>query len=143
MQQISTLIIFTTFIFQSFSKTELFINSPKTTHSFRTIPIPQSILNIMKHYKSDDSNYLLTNSNTCMDPRNYYRKYKSILKMAGLEEYNYHALRHTFATHCVENNFDIKILSEILGHSDVATTLRRYVHPSMEQKRKYMNSINY
>lgn len=52
---------------------------------------------------------------------------------------NFHALRHTFATRCVEPGFDIKSLSEILGHASVNITLNRYVHPSMDLKRKNMN----
>ncbi len=50
-------------------------------------------------------------------------------------------LRHTFATNCVEGGMDVKSLSEILGHSDVQTTLRLYVHPSMDTKRQGMNQI--
>ncbi len=41
----------------------------------------------------------------------------------------------------IESGFDAKSLSEILGHSDVTTTLRCYVHPSMEQKRKQMENM--
>ena len=37
---------------------------------------------------------------------------------------------------------DIKSLSEILGHSDVQITLNRYVHPTMDTKRKYMNALS-
>ena len=56
----------------------------------------------------------------------------------GIRGYTFHALRHTFATHCVSLGFDIKSLSEILGHANVSTTLAIYVHPTMEQKRKQM-----
>ena len=48
---------------------------------------------------------------------------------------NFHILRHSCATRCIEYGMDIKSLSEILGHADVQTTLRMYVHPSMESKR--------
>ena len=37
---------------------------------------------------------------------------------------------------------DIKSLSEILGHSNVQITLNRYVHPSMDTKRKYINALS-
>ena len=50
-------------------------------------------------------------------------------------------MRHTFATRCVENGFDAKSLSEILGHANVNTTLQRYVHPSLEQKKEQMNML--
>ena len=53
-----------------------------------------------------------------------------------------HTLRHTFATRCVELGFDIKSLSEILGHASVNITLNRYVHPSMDLKQRNMNLLS-
>ena len=65
-----------------------------------------------------------------------------MLETNNIPKINFHALRHTFATRCIENNFDIKTLSEILGHSNVKTTLELYVHSSMELKRKNMNKLS-
>ena len=56
-----------------------------------------------------------------------------------MKDANFHCLRHTFATRCVELGFDVKSLSEILGHANVNITMNRYVHPSMELKQKNMN----
>jgi len=50
-------------------------------------------------------------------------------------------LRHNFATKAVENGFDVKSLSEILGHASVRFTLEKYVHSSFELKRKHMNKM--
>lgn len=55
---------------------------------------------------------------------------------------NFHALRHTFATRCIELGFDVKSLSEILGHATVNITLNRYVHPSMELKQQNMQKLS-
>lgn len=52
-----------------------------------------------------------------------------------------HGLRHTFATRCIESGFDVKTLSEILGHTNVRTTLDRYVHSSFELKQKNMEKL--
>ena len=52
-----------------------------------------------------------------------------------------HALRHTFATTCLQNGCDIKTLSEILGHADANVTLKRYVHSDMKRKRTEMQRI--
>ncbi|MFR6588742.1 MAG: tyrosine-type recombinase/integrase [Ruminococcus sp.] len=45
------------------------------------------------------------------------------------ENHNYHQLRHTFATNCIQNGFDVKTLSVVLGHKTVNITMDRYVHP--------------
>jgi integrase len=59
----------------------------------------------------------------------------------GLTDVHFHTLRHTFATRCIEVDFEIKSLSEILGHSSPRITLERYVHSSMELKRSNMNKL--
>ena len=70
------------------------------------------------------------------------RYFQKLLREAGLEKINFHALRHTFATRCVEQRFDTKSLSVILGHSNVNITLNRYVHPTMEMKRNDMQKLS-
>lgn len=62
--------------------------------------------------------------------------------MSSVAPANYHALRHTFATRCVELGFDVKSLSEILGHASVNITMDRYVHPSMELKKENMQRLS-
>ena len=64
--------------------------------------------------------------------------FKYVLTAAQVETTNF----HTFATRCVEAGFDIKSLSEILGHSNVNITMNRYVHPSMELKRDHMQKLS-
>ena len=68
--------------------------------------------------------------------------FKYVLTPAQVETTNFHTLRHTFATRCVEAGFDIKSLSEILGHSNVNITMNRYVHPTMELKRQNMQRLS-
>ena len=64
--------------------------------------------------------------------------FKRILKASKVKEYNFHVLRHTFATNCIKVGMDIKSLSEILGHASVDVTLNRYVHSSYEIKNKFL-----
>lgn len=54
----------------------------------------------------------------------------------GLDGVHFHTLRHSFATRCVEVGFEIKSLSEILGHTCPQITLERYVHSSIELKKE-------
>ena len=123
------------------NKTKIVIDHPKTNCSIRNIPIPAALFPVVKEYQKKEEFYVLTGNNSYLEPKGYYRKYKRIIKKCGLDHFNYHALRHTFATRCVENNFDIKSLSEILGHANVSTTLQRYVHPSVNLKRQHMDRL--
>jgi len=125
----------------SANKTKIVVGRPKTDCSNRTIPLPAFLIDYLSEFRESDERYILTGAPVYLEPRGYYAKYKRVMKKNGLEKYTYHALRHTFATRCVENGFDIKSLSEILGHSDVATTLQRYVHPSMSLKKQHMDKL--
>ena len=120
----------------------MIVETPKTEKSNRIIPLPSFILKILKPYIRQDECYIITGTVKYMEPRIFLNKYKKILEEAGMNSFTFHALRHTFATRCVENDFDPKSLSEILGHSDVSITLQRYVHPTLELKREQMEKLS-
>lgn len=119
-------------------KTELIMSTPKTSNSVRIVPICDVLLSALKMHMSD--NEFLVNGSELMEPRTYQYWFQRILLELSIGEKNFHSLRHTFATNCISNGMDPKCLSEILGHSDVKTTLNKYVHPSLEQKIKQLNS---
>ena len=123
------------------ARTRVVLSSPKTDSSRRMIPIADALKEFLMPYRSAPDCYLLTGKTNYIDPRTFYRKYRRFLEECGIGPYNYHALRHTFATRCVESGADIKSLSEILGHADVSVTLGRYVHPSMEQKKQTIEKM--
>ncbi len=120
-------------------KTALLVTAPKTFHSERRIPICSTLEIILK--KDMKESVYLVNGNRLMEPRTYQYLFHKILQKLSIERKGFHALRHTFATNCIASGMDPKCLSEILGHSDVKTTLNRYVHPSMEMKREQMDSF--
>lgn len=122
------------------NKTVLEFTSPKTPSSKRTIPLPSFLFDIIEKYRTDGS-ILKTPQGKQVEPRLMQMKFKKYLTSCGLEKANFHALRHTFATRCIEAGFDVKTLSEILGHTDVKTTLNRYVHSSYQLKQQNMEKL--
>ena len=125
----------------SSKKTTIEISEPKSQSSIRTIPIPEKFIVYLSQSYVEDSYVLSGEKNYFIEPRTMENRFKRILKKCGIQNINFHALRHTFATRCVEVGFDVKSLSEILGHANVNITLNRYVHPSMELKRESMNKL--
>lgn len=117
----------------------LIIDTPKSRSSVRKIPLPQFITDILIKFKGFNSEFVLSGTEKPVEPRTMQYRFKSLLKKANLPSVNYHSLRHMFATNCIELGFDVKTLSEILGHSTVETTLNRYVHSSIERKTACMN----
>lgn len=122
-------------------KTKVIISDPKTDASRREIPLPNALCYYLMAHQSNTNCYLLTGTDKPSEPHTLYVRYERFLKRNGFSAYTFHALRHTFATRGMESGFDTKSLSEILGHADVTTTLRCYVHSSMEQKRKQMENL--
>lgn len=125
------------------SKTTIISQSPKSNNSIREIPMTDDLISIIyKNVKNFNKNtYFLTGNKHYIEPRNLQNKFKKILANAKINDINFHALRHTFATRAIENGIDVKSVSEILGHSNVSMTLQKYVHISMQQKLKEINKL--
>lgn len=120
--------------------TVLMETMPKSECSRRELPLSEEALHMLASLRNDES-YVFGGSKP-LEPRTLQYRFKKILKSAKLPDKNFHILRHTFSTNCIEGGTDVKSLSELLGHSDVQITLNRYVHPSMETKRQYMNTLS-
>lgn len=121
-------------------KTVLLEGEPKTACSKREIPLSEELLELLKKFLH--SGCYIFNGDRPMEPRTYQNRFNSYQRQADVNIKHFHVLRHTFATNCVTNHIDVKSLSEILGHSNVQITLNRYVHPTIDTKRKYMNEIS-
>lgn len=126
---------------QKVGKTILHIGPPKTTNSMREIPLPDLLVSLAQCLKNHEENYVLTSTNKCMEPRIIQRKYAALLKECEIPPIKIHSLRHQFSCRWVEQGFDTKSLSEILGHTSVRTTLDLYVHIREDTKRNYMNQL--
>ena len=122
--------------------TKLIVGAPKSKTSQRSIPIPAFLIEILRNFRSNDSHYILSGTTKVTEPRTLQHRFKAVLKKAELPSVSYHCLRHMFATNCLQAGFDVKTLSEILGHARVQTTLDRYVHSSMERKKMCMDMLS-
>ena len=123
-------------------KSHVIIGTPKSKTSVRTVPIPAFVLDILRNYRNCNDFYIITGKSKPTEPRTMQNRFKSILTLCGIRNVNFHLLRHTYATVCIEKGFDPKTLSELLGHADAAITLNRYCHPSMQIKKDYVNRLS-
>lgn len=123
-------------------KTEVKISEPKSACSIRTIPLPDPVMGLLEGFHMPGAFLLTGDSERYVEPRTMQNRFKKILSACGIREANFHATRHTFATRCIELGFDVKSLSEILGHANVSITMNRYVHPTMELKTENMNRFS-
>ena len=123
-------------------KTRIIVTEPKSYAALRTIPLPEFVIDVIKPFASSPNAYILSGEcKTIIEPRTMQNRFKAYLEEGKIVDANFHSLRHTFATRCIEAGFDIKTLSEILGHSSVKITLDKYVHSSMQLKRNNMEKL--
>lgn len=122
-------------------RTKLVITEPKSESSKRKIPIPEFLIDFLRKFRGKEEEFVLSGKTKPTEPRTMQYRFARILKKVGLPSVHFHALRHMFASACVRLGFDVKALSEILGHSSVELTLNRYVHSSFEQKMEYMSRL--
>lgn len=123
--------------------------STKTYCGNRIIPINQRVIDCLnmideenKRLKISTEKVVSTRNGTMASARNIQRAFDAWLYANGFQHYNLHALRHTFGSILIRKGVDIKVVSELLGHSKVQTTYNIYIHVLQEQKVKAINLMD-
>ncbi|AHF80599.1 site-specific tyrosine recombinase/integron integrase [Thermococcus paralvinellae] len=107
----------------------------------RIVPIPKALLKEIEDYlkmRSDNSEYLLVEERRSkkdrISPKTVWYLLDKYGKKAGIKV-TPHMLRHSFATHMLESGIDIRVIQEILGHSNLSTT-QIYTKVTVEHLKK-------
>lgn len=124
------------------------ISSVKTSASKRNIPMNDMVIHCIKELGSRYSDYdclcdyLVCNlSNGFIKLRSFESKFKRICEKCNVKYKGVHALRHTFASNLINNGVSPKVVSRLLGHTNVVFTLNRYVHENEEQLYNAVNCL--
>ena len=112
----------------------------------RIFNIPESLLEDLKaqaeKQKQENHEFLFTSKNGQLTSRNLQKIVKAAAISAGFKkDVHCHTLRHSYATHLLENGMDIRVIQEMLGHSSISTT-ELYTHISSEQLKKVKSPID-
>jgi integrase len=137
-------------------KTRLLIQEPKTSHSRRTVPIPEACLAALHQHKARQAEEKLRLGPAYQDhglvfcrphgaplaPEMLPKSFERLIVQAGLPPIRFHDTRHTFATLMLELGESPKTVQTMLGHSRVAITLDIYSHVSLELEKKAAAKLN-
>ena len=123
----------------------------KTQNSMRTIPIPDTLADILRRaikdykvrkmkygeaFKDTDGQLLCLEDGGFRDPQSIYKLYYKFIRSQddSIPKYTLHQLRHTYASIMVNLGVNPKIIQENLGHADLTTTLNVYTHTYTKTK---------
>lgn len=118
------------------------IGPPKNVKSIRKVTIPKKTAEILTEYKTEQKKMLdrigmkqsgntlvfCTPIGTPLDSQNTLKRLKKVYAAMDITDKTFHDLRHTYATRLFELGEEVKTVSELLGHSNVNTTLSTYIH---------------
>lgn len=113
----------------------------------RVVPIGEEAINALDHYlnfrdKIEQQPLFINNRGKRIDRNAVWKMIKEYAKKAGIEKnISPHTLRHSFATHLLDNGADLRIIQEMLGHASISST-ERYTHVSQSKLREAFESFH-
>ena len=115
--------------------TAIKIGAPKSESSRRVIPMPECLLPHLRRLRAEaKGEYVIDCRGGLAEPRVVQYRFERLLHRSGLRRVNFHMLRHTYATRCMELGMDVTTLSKLLGHSSVKMTLDTYTDSLLEHR---------
>ncbi len=111
------------------------LNPPKTASSRRTVRLSRLAIRALRRHPRTAEWVFASAAGTPIGVCNFHKNsWRPLLKRAGLPHARFHDLRHTAATLMLSRGVPVKVVSEMLGHADVSTTLSIYAHvlPDMQ-----------
>lgn len=129
------------------SRPDTFVQySPKSKSSVRTIPLSGRAIDILERLSEMESTkgFVFYMRDDPYRPESYSSlefHVKAAFRSIDIPYKGMHAFRHTFASNCYDRGCDVKLLSKLLGHADVAITYNTYIHlfgDELEEMRKVL-----
>lgn len=126
----------------NFVENEICILDPKNGKK-HSVPMSKVLREVLeKKYKTEFENeYVFTNPETGTKYNDIKKAFKTVCKIAQVENFRFHDLRHTSATRMVQACVPINVVQKILNHASVTTTMR-YSHTMREQEQNAVELLS-
>lgn len=116
----------------------------------RYVPMSDDLYNALSVYmdtmpadmRKEEAPLFITSRGNPMEPKMIRYHFNRLMKRLSIEDIHFHSLRHTFATRAMEAQMNLKVCSQILGHSSTRITADIYTHVSEFQMRKEIKKLN-
>lgn len=123
----------------------IYIRKSKTPAGIRQVPLRKEamqIILIQSKSNRDDAIFHSEKKGTPITASVLHKLYLRLRRETGINFLTTHVYRHTFATRALENGMNVKALSRILGHENVAFTMQRYCSPDMKFLQEQMDMLD-
>lgn len=139
------------------SYTDYEVLSPKTTKSRRNVPLSHTVVQALllqkewqetsqkllgESYENPENFVFTEEDGSIIDHRRFLDQYYAVLEKYNISRIRFHDLRHTFASLLLESGENIKSIQELLGHSQISTTMDIYAHFSENLKKKSIQNLS-
>ncbi|MGG5369400.1 tyrosine-type recombinase/integrase [Enterococcus sp. AZ196] len=123
-------------------QSRIVIVPPKTDLSHRVVPLSEELVEQLLELQTKScSEFVFSSKEGPADPRTIRNHFKRIKRIAQVSDLPFHALRHTFATRCIEKDVPVTTVSSLLGHKSVKMTLDIYTDSFIRDKREAISKI--
>lgn len=120
---------------------ETIFQTPKTANSFRTVFLPNVIIDVLTKIKNKAGLLFRDDEGNPLKGKNVSTKWTKILKECNIPHKKFHSIRHTYASMLLQKGVDIETVAELMGHSAISIT-QIYLHSSSASKNKCVNKLN-
>jgi len=134
---------------------QLAFTPPKTKRSRRAIPLPRAVVKVLREHRAcqeverasaemwaDDDLVFTTSIGTPIEPRNLSRHFEALRERAKVRKVRFHDLRHSCASLLFELGVPLRMVMEILGHSQISTTSDIYTHVMPAQYHEVADALD-
>ena len=137
-------------------RTRLVVGPLKTDKAYRRLYLPDFVVGMFQRIRDWQAEergqfgpeynphgfVFCTELGDVFDPRTYQEVFYKMVRAADIPRANFHSLRHTYATRCVQKGIDPATLSKLLGHALISFTLDTYVHAEDDEMLKASASFS-
>ncbi len=120
--------------------TNLIILDETKGGSSRKIPISDALKEVLFELKNESVNEFVFQNSLGKPYKDVRTAFRTALNKSGIKDVTFHTLRHTFASHLVMSNVNLKTVQELLGHRTIQMTMR-YAHLSGKHKQQAVNIL--
>jgi integrase len=134
------------------------ITKPKSEKSIRKVPMTDNVLEILRRYRvkkieaklRQGSEYIEKDlvvskmNGDLLSPSTVFNMFKRLLKDNNMPDTRFHDLRHAYCSMLINevDDIELKTISEIMGHSNIAVTAEVYAHLMYKKKEKAIQGLN-